>query len=186
MRSSGNTPSRSPDRQFPLYLWIVGDDHPRACTGRRLARVGLVQSLDNRRSRLHGLLLDPHVPTPLSRADRRLASAGISAVDCSWNRLGARGHYPAGPLDRVPAEHRRRLPYLLAGNPQHYGRFNELNTAEAFAAALTVVGARDQAEELLHRIGSGVSFFELNAELLTNYAAAPSAEAIGAVERDYF
>ncbi len=186
MRSSGSTPSRSPEPRFPLFLWIVGDDHPRACTGRRLARVGLVRTLDPRRSAPAGLLLDPHVPEPLSPEDRRLASAGISAVDCSWNRLGYLGRYPPGPLDAVPERRRRRLPYLLAGNPQHYGRLNELNTVEALAAALVVVGERGRAEELLGRVGAGGSFLELNAKLLSSYASAGSAEGIRSVELEFF
>ncbi len=186
MRSSGSTRSPSPEPPIPLYLWIAGEDHPRACTGRRLTAAGLVRRLDLRRGPPRGLLLDPHAPLPLSRADRALAAEGISAVDCSWNRLNERGGYPAGPVDRVPPERRRRLPLLLAGNPHHYGRVGELNTAEALAAALTVLGSPAQGRELLDRIGSGDGFLVLNRAPLSDYMTARSAEEVERAESEYF
>lgn len=186
MRSSGNTPSPSRKRGIPLYLWVAGDDHPKACTGRRLLRAGLVVPVESRRMRLPGLLLDPHAETPLSPVDRRQAANGLAAVDCSWNRLGARGGYPPGPLDGVPERLRRRLPWLLAGNPQHYGRLGELNTAEALAAALVVLGASAQARELIGAVGAGSSFFDLNRDLLQAYAEVGGPPGIRSVEQDYF
>jgi rRNA small subunit aminocarboxypropyltransferase len=182
MRSSGSTPSRSTDPAIPLFLWIVGDDHPRACTGRRLVRRGLVHPLDARHPAPRGLLLDPHAETPLSPADRPAGARGLSAVDCSWNRLSARGGYPSGPLDSVRPDHRRRLPWLRAGNAQHFGHLGELNTAEALAAALTILGERDRAQALLDAIGAGRSFLDLNTAWLTGYAAQPNAAAVRRLE----
>lgn len=186
MPSSGSTRSRSPERAIPLYLWFADEDHPKACTGRRLLRAGLVEAVSAGRTPPEGILLDPHAALPLSTADRSQSRAGVVAVDCSWNRLGERGRYPSGPLDRIPATRRRRLPWLLAGNPHHFGRVGELNTAEALAAALTVLGSEPPARELLHRIGSGDSFFQLNAERLRAYASAVGAEGVRAAELRFF
>lgn len=183
MRSSASTPSPSPEPAVPLFLWIVGEDHPRACTGRRLAAHHLVHVLPPRATAPAAILLDPHVDVPLSASDaRRTRRRGIAAVDCSWNRLGERGGYPTGGSDAFPPERRRRLPWLRAGNPQHYGRVGELNTAEALAAALYVIGVPDQADHLLDATGSGRSFPDLNSLLLREYAAAPDASGIRAVE----
>lgn len=187
MQSSASTRSRSPDAGVPLFLSVVGDDHPRACTGRRLLRRGAAERFDAEHQSPRGLLLDPYASVPLSVADRPLARArGIYAVDCSWNRLHDRGGYADGALGRVPQERRRRLPLLLAGNPQHFGRLGELNTAEALAAALVVLGERDRARGLLAASPSGESFLSLNASLLESYATADSAGEILAAERQYF
>ncbi|HYK94179.1 MAG TPA: DUF367 domain-containing protein [Thermoplasmata archaeon] len=184
MPSSGSTRSPSADRSVPLYLWVAGDDHPKACTGRRLLRAGA--ALPVAPAPFRGLLLDPHSPVPLSRGDRGLARGGIAAVDCSWNRLGERGGYPAGPFDRVADRQRRRLPWMLAGNPQHFGRLGELNTAEALAAALWVLGRTGQARRVLDVVGAGDSFPSLNGELLSDYSLARGPTGIRRVEQDYF
>ena len=182
MGSSGSTPSRSTDPAIPLFLWIVGDDHPRACTGRRLVRQGLVHAIDPRRPAPRGLLLDPHAEMPLSPADRPAGERGLVAVDCSWNRLSARGGYPHGPLDSVRTNRRRRLPWLRAGNAQHFGHVGELNTAEALAAALMILGEGGQARALLDGIGAGRSFLDLNDDWLSGYAAQPNAAEVRRLE----
>lgn len=183
MGSSASTRSRSPEPDVPLYLWIVGEDHPRACTGRRLAAHHLVDVLAPRASAPAAILLDPHVDEPLSARDApRVRRRGLAAVDCSWNLLGARGGYPSGGSESFPRDRRRRLPWLRAGNPQHYARVGELNTAEALAAALYVIGAAAQADRLLDATGAGRSFPDLNSLLLREYAAAADATAVRAVE----
>lgn len=133
------------------------------------------------------VLLDPRAPVPLCGTDRTEAlRGGVLGVDCSWNRLEERGGYPAESpwLARLPT--RRRLPLLLAGNPQHYGRLAELNTAEALCAALFLLGEPDRAREILGRFGGGEAFFSLNREPLESYSAAGDAAALLAEERQYF
>lgn len=82
--------------------------------------------------------------------------------------------------------HRRRLPYLLAGNPQHYGRLAELNTAEALAAALWILGEKERAQALLAGFSGGTEFFRINQVYLSRYAACTDGEAIRTAERDLF
>ncbi|HXW66524.1 MAG TPA: DUF367 domain-containing protein [Thermoplasmata archaeon] len=188
MRSFGSTPSPPPSGAVPLFLVLVGDDHPRACTGRRLVRHGLVREF---RARERGgpapVLLDPYAPRPLSPADApRAERAGIVAVDCSWNRLADRGRLlpPAAPGSSPLA--RRRLPLLIATNPQHYGRLAELNTVEALAAALALTGRPREAERLLAGFRGSEQFLVVNAERLSAYRAATSAEEVRAAERRLF
>jgi pre-rRNA-processing protein TSR3 len=121
---------------------------------------------------------------PLSRADRAHAHAGgVLGVDCSWNRLGERGAYPEGVAD-LPRAARRRLPYLLAANPQHYGRLGELNTVEAFGASLWILGEPERARSLLAGFLGGATLLELNAEWLARYARCDGPEEVIAAERE--
>jgi len=187
MRSSANTPGPRSSGRVRLALWIVGEDHPKACTGRRLVARGRVAGLASRSSAPRGsILLDPHADVPLSPADRDAAFAGgIAAVDCSWRRLGARGGYPRGPWDDVPRG-RRRLPLLIAGNAHHYGRLGELNTVEALAAALWVVGEPAAAEALLAGFPGGGTFLDVNQDRFRAYGAADGPERVRDAERALF
>lgn len=192
MRSSRST--RSPRRKGPLRLLLVlaGEDHPRACTGRRLLRWHRAARVP--RSETTGpapVVLDPYAPTPLSSADRGAAeSGGVLAVDCSWNRLSARGEFPGPAEDRAtgprPRAPHRRLPILVAANPQHYGRIAQLNTAEALGAALYVLGRPDEAASVLAGFAGGVEFLTINRDRLERYRAAGTPAEITAAERALF
>ncbi|MCI4368569.1 MAG: DUF367 domain-containing protein [Thermoplasmata archaeon] len=188
MRSSGSTPSPTTSPSIPVLLWVAGEDHPRACTGRRLLERKVVRPLPARRPpRELPVLLDPRSDIPLSRNDREACErGGFAGVDCSWNRLGARGGYPEGPEWLGRLRERRRLPFLLAGNPQHYGRLAELNTAEAIAAALYVLGDAAGARSLLEEFAGSEGFWALNANLLESYANALDAKGVRAAEATFF
>lgn len=187
MRSSGST-RKGRDRPIRLGVIVLGDDDARACTGRRLIRLGLARRLaGGASSGPRPVVLDPGARTPLSAADRRAAErGGLVAVDCSWNALKRRS-------DLLPAEHgpstarlHRRLPFLIAANPQHYGRLAELNTAEALGAALSIVGRGDEGERLLAGFAGGPAFFELNHDRLRRYAAVADGAGVERAERELF
>ena len=167
---------------------MVGEDHPKACTGRRLLRLGRARRVV-RAEGLHppAIVLDPYAPVPLSAADRVVAEeGGLLAVDCSWNRVAERGRLP-GPL--APRSHggiRRRLPMLVAANPQHYGRVAELNTVEALSAALCVLGFAEEGGALLEGFRGGPGFLEINRERLQWYAGARSADEVRSAETELF
>lgn len=133
------------------------------------------------------MLLDPHSDIPLSPQDARAAiEGGIVAVDCSWNRLGRRGGYPLEDRWLSSMRVRRRLPFLFAANPQHYGRLGELNTAEALGAALYVVAGRETAETFLGRFAFGASFLDLNGEALEAYHRTSGPTEVGGLEIERF
>jgi pre-rRNA-processing protein TSR3 len=185
MRSSGSTRSRSPDRPIRLLLLLAGEDHPKACTGRRLVRRGAARPI-GAGTRLAGapVVLDPYAARPLSASDVAAAEkGGLLAVDCSWNRLGARGRFPTG---REGPSVPRRLPFLVAANPQHYGRVGELNTVEALSGALYVLGRVEEAAHLLEGFRGGDGFLEVNRERLERFRACDSAEEIVRSERELF
>lgn len=185
MRSSGSTPSPRPSDPIRRFVLVLGDDHPRACTGRRLIRQGLASAFPSERTpSFPPVVLDPFASDPLSRADRPVAErGGVVAVDCSWNRISDRGGLPRLGSGRRSAGLARRLPLLVATNPQHYGRLAELNTVEALAASLCVLGRPEEGRSILEGFAGGPAFFEVNRERLRRYARAPSADAVRAAER---
>jgi pre-rRNA-processing protein TSR3 len=188
MRSSGSTRNRPPSPSVRLYLVLAGEDHPKACTGRRLLHRGLAREV----RRVEGIapapiVLDPYAEDPLGGSDRRAAvRGGILAVDCSWNRLSDRGRFPADVAGERVRGLRRRLPILIATNPQHYGRLAQLNTVEALAAALYLVGAISQAERLLEGFSGAEEFLKVNHDRFQAYARAGDADQVRATERRLF
>ncbi len=188
MRSSESMPKAPADGIPKLWLLVLGDDHPRACTGRRLIAHGQARLFPTRRRRTPvPVVLDPYAPIPLSRQDRsQILRGGLLAVDCSWNRLSVRGTLsdPTNPLLR--GGRRRRLPMLVATNPQHYGRLGQLNTAEALAAGLAVSGHLSAAARLLMGFAGGASFLQLNRPRLAAYEEARDPGEILQAERELF
>jgi len=186
MRSSRSTPNRPTSRAIPLLLLLAGEDHPKACTGRRLVHRGAARAvarIDDGPRR--PVVLDPHADRPLSVEDVAAARAGgLLAVDCSWNRVASRGGLPEGEGGRLGL--RRRLPILVAANPQHYGRVNELNTVEALSAGLFLLGEPERAASLLEGFRGGGGFLALNRERLERYCTAVDAEAVRMAERELF
>ncbi|MCI4367074.1 MAG: hypothetical protein L3K08_04935, partial [Thermoplasmata archaeon] len=100
MNYSERTPSPPPDGPIRLFVHRVGNDHPKACTGRWLLdrRLATAPPRSPRRGS-RPVLLDPYAKTPISRADTEAARrGGLLAIDCSWNQLTRVGHF-AGPHD---------------------------------------------------------------------------------------
>ncbi len=152
---------------------------PSKCTGLKLARMGLA-ALIVRASEAprRALVLNPFADHVLSPADREVvAKEGVLAVDGSW----AEAQELFRP--RLRGMH-RRLPYLLAGNPVNYAEPYKLSTLEALAAALYIVGFRDEAERLLSIYKWGATFLSLNRELLDAYADAKDEEGVKRIERE--
>lgn len=185
MASSGSTPSPSARRPPRLLLRVVGDDDPKACTGLRLIHLGRAHRVpESGRLDPPPVVLDPYARRPLSPADAPVARrGGILAVDCSWNRLAEAGRFPGGAGPTRPSRSARRLPFLLAANPQHFGRLGELNTVEALASALAVLDFHEAAARLLEGFRGGPALLELNAAALARYVRASSAEEVEAAER---
>ncbi|MEF8842945.1 MAG: DUF367 family protein [Haloarculaceae archaeon] len=171
-----------------LHVRYEGDDDPEKCTARKLARFGLVSLHRSARATPPGIVLDPYAERALSPADA--APSGDSerewgpdardrlvALDCSWETAEAEAFQLRGP--------HRALPFLVAGNPVSYGTPFRLNTAEAFAGALVILGHRERAEELLSKFRWGHTFLELNEEPLRRYAGAADSAEVVAIQEEY-
>ena len=177
-----------------LHVRYEGDDDPEKCTARKLARFGLVTLHRSARATPPGIVLDPFAERALSPVDaapdtaedspdggRGETAPGVRdrlvALDCSWETAEAEAFRLRGP--------HRALPFLVAGNPVSYGTPFRLNTAEAFAGALVVLGHRERAEELLSKFRWGHTFLELNEEPLRRYAAAADSTEVVAIQQEY-
>jgi pre-rRNA-processing protein TSR3 len=166
-------------RDISLYIYHAGQCDPKKCTGRKLARFDLARLYD-RISRLpkSAILLDPTAEKAISPADDY--RKGIIVLDCSWEEVERA--FPE--LAKLNLEH-RALPYLLAGNPINFGRPFKLNSAEAFAASLYILGRKEQAEKVLSKFNWGHSFLELNKEPLEEYATAKNSTEIVEIQSHY-
>lgn len=160
---------------IPLLIVEGRQCDPKKCTGRRLVRRKIARVV--RAPPRGSIVLDPYAALCLSPLDaERAEQRGLVVLDLSWNRV--RGRFPS-----VGKAARRRLPYLVAANPTNYGRPWELSSAEAFAAALWLLGDRKSAERVLSIFKWGNAFPELNMERLETYASAGSAGKIVEMER---
>jgi len=162
---------------IPLLAFRDNSCDPRKCTVRRLERAGLIRVF-SQVSRLprNTLLLDPTAGRALSPADRNPRS--LSVLDCSWEVLE---NIPLGSW-----RHRRALPFLVAANPVNFGRPWRLSSVEALAAALFIIGERDQAGEILGTVPWGRRFLELNEEPLDLYSKARDSREVLEVQRLYY
>lgn len=153
-----------------------GDDDPAKCTARRLAKFDEL-TLHRSAARVPaGVVLDPHAEQALSPADAPAADA-LVALDCSWETASREAFGLDGP--------HRALPFLVAANPVNFGTPFQLNTAEALAGALYIMGFPERASGLLEYFSWGETFLELNAEPLDRYAAAPDSTGVVAIQGEY-
>jgi pre-rRNA-processing protein TSR3 len=163
---------------IPLLAYRDNTCDPRKCTMKKLERAGMVR-LFSRLSEIPrtSLILDPTAEQALSPADRKKTRT-ITALDCSWEVLDT---------EKVRSwKFKRALPYLLAANPVNFGRPFRLTSAEAMAAALVILGEREQAEEILSKIGWGIRFLQLNEEPLSAYAQAENSLEVIAIQDEFF
>ncbi|MFB6164093.1 MAG: DUF367 family protein [Haloarculaceae archaeon] len=166
--------------RYGLHVRYEGDDDPEKCSARRLARFDLAELHRATRSTPPGIVLNPFAERALSPADGRGAGARhdrLVALDCSWETA----EREAFDLEGI----HRSLPFLVAANPVNYGTAFQLNTVEAFAGALAILGAREQAEEILSKFSWGHTFLELNDEPLRRYADCVDSTEVVAVQDDY-
>ncbi|KAJ2868656.1 ribosome biogenesis protein tsr3 [Coemansia erecta] len=149
----------------PLGMWDFDHCDPKRCSGRKLARMGLVKEF-----RLgyvfKGVVMSPEGKQVVSRADLPIMEQhGAAMIDCSWARLDE------VPFNRIKSRHNRLLPYLVAANPVNYGKPWRLNCVEALAAAFYVVGWNEIGDHLMSKFKWGHAFREINAPLLKKYSA---------------
>jgi pre-rRNA-processing protein TSR3 len=165
---------------IPVFVYDKGECDPKKCTARKMLRFGLAQSLSSFKSIPRGsVVLDPTSEKALSVEDAPKAKGyGLVVMDLSWNKI------EGFPPVREGA-YRRALPYLLAANPVNWGKPLRLTSAEAVAAALYIMGEKEQARFLLGKFSWGEQFLILNAEPLERYSEAKTSAEVVKVQADY-
>ncbi|KAJ8097367.1 hypothetical protein POJ06DRAFT_261183 [Lipomyces tetrasporus] len=160
-------------------MWDFDHCDPKRCSGKKLARLGLIRSL-RMGQKFQGVVISPNGRVPVSPSDRGILDEhGAAVVECSWARV------QEIPWSRIGGRHERLLPYFIATNPVNYGRPWKLNCVEAIAAAFAITGHRDWAEEILSHFSWGQAFLQVNRDLLSVYCQCTDAESVTKAQNDW-
>ena len=170
----------SGNMSVPLYAYDERQCDPKKCTVRKMIRFGLVRELRSLRRIPHGaIVLDPFAEKAISREDSgRAASHGIVVMDLSWRNIDS------FPGTRSDVAH-RALPLLFAANPVNWGKPQRLTSAEAIAAALYILGFKDESRRILEKFAWGDQFLILNHEPLERYSLAGTSREVVEIQEDY-
>lgn len=164
---------------FQVSMWDLSQCDPKKCTGRKLARHGLISSIKLGK-RFNGIILTPVGTQCVSPQDKDIIDKhGIAVVDCSWAQL------EDTPFHRIKGHNLRLLPYLVAANPVNYGKPCKLSCVEAIAAALIMTGHQKIAVKYLHLFKWGPGFLTLNDDLFEKYKKCESGAAVVSVQNEY-
>ncbi|KAF8983807.1 ribosome biogenesis protein tsr3 [Entomortierella lignicola] len=164
---------------MPLGMWDFEHCDPKRCSGKKLARMGMIKTLKVNQ-RFLGVCMTPNGQQAVSPSDRDVVKEhGLAVVDCSWAKLGD------VPFKKLRAGHDRLLPYLIATNPVNYGRPWKLNCVEALAACFYITGFDEYGDELLSKFKWGHAFKKVNAELLSKYSKCTDSASVIAAQTEY-
>ena len=148
---------------FRVAMWDVGHCDPKKCTGRKLARMGLIKTL-RLGERFNGIILSPIAKQCLSPDDKQLIeSHGLAVVDCSWARI------EETPFHKMKGKNIRLLPFCIAANPINYGRPWKLSCVEAISAALSICSLDEFSNYFMSKFTWGKGFINLNEEYFSKY-----------------
>lgn len=162
-----------------LAMWDFGQCDAKRCTGRKLARFGLLKEL-RVGTGFGGICLSPTGSQCISREDSSLLDRrGLAVVDCSWARLDD------VPFTKLRCAAPRLLPWLVAANPVNYGRPCELSCVEALAAGLIICGEEETGNLLLSKFKWGHAFLSLNKELLKAYSECKTSADIVSTQNEW-
>lgn len=158
-----------------VQVLMFKQDDPKKCTAAKLVKFNLAKSVTKTTS--NTIILDPFAKQTLLHHDSKLADS-ITGIDCSWNLVESTFNKRFGGIPR-------KLPPLLAGNPVNYAKLGKLTTVEAIAGGAFILGYDSLALELLSKFNWGHTFYELNQDLLQDYAKLEIEEQIQPLLAEY-
>ncbi|RSH94669.1 ribosome bioproteinsis protein tsr3 [Saitozyma podzolica] len=160
----------------PVAMWDFEHCDPKRCSGKKLARHGLITSM-RVGQRFRGVVLTPKGKKPIAPCDDEVVQmSGLAVVECSWARLDE------VPFGKIKSPHERLLPFLIACNPVNYGKPWRLNCVEALAAGFYITGHDDWAELLLSKFSWADSFWALNGDLIKRYRTCKTSEEVSEMQ----
>lgn len=163
----------------PIAMWDFQQCDSKRCTGRKLARLHMIQTLSLGGNSWRGIILSPEGRQAVSPADRVLVEThGISVIDCSWALVDGLPYHKMKGVARL-------LPYIVAANSVNYGKPFKLSCAEAIAATLHIVGKKLDAVRVMAQFSWGMEFLKINGELLDLYAEAKDSEGVVAAQAEW-
>jgi pre-rRNA-processing protein TSR3 len=163
----------------PIAMWDFQQCDSKRCTGRKLARLQMIQTLSLGGNAWRGIILSPEGRQAVSPADRVLVEThGISVIDCSWALVDGLPYHKMKGVARL-------LPYIVAANSVNYGKPFKLSCAEAIAATLHIVGKKLDAVRVMAQFSWGMEFLKINGELLDLYSEAKDSEGVVAAQAEW-
>lgn len=163
-----------------IFMWEFGQNDPKRDSGSKLCRLGYARSLKIGQN-FGGIVLSSESNTIVSPADIDLFHKyGISGINCSWNRID---EIPFTKLGK--SRNQRLLPFLVAANSVNYGKPYKMNTAEAIAATLYILGLKEEAKLMLEPFSYGEEFIKLNENLLEEYSNCKNSDEIKCIQEKY-
>jgi pre-rRNA-processing protein TSR3 len=168
------------EERIKIVVFHAKQCDPKKCSALKIKRFGFIQIVY--RIKLlpkKAVILDPHSEIAFSPRDKEyIRKFGLVALDYSWKNF----------KNYSLTSHRKKarcLPYLVAGNPINYGKPTKLSTVEAIAAALYILGLKEQAHSLLSKFKWGPTFIELNRERLEKYGEAENSKEIIELQKKF-
>ncbi len=163
-----------------LFMWEFSQNDAKRDSGSKLKRWGYAGQLRLGQT-FPGVVLSSEASVCVSPADKEIVlTHGVAGINCSWNRL------EEIPFDKMgKGRNQRILPLLVAANTVNYGKAFKMNTAEAMAACLYIVGCKEDAKQILAPFSFGSEFLKLNFDALEAYAACDNAEQVAALAASF-
>jgi pre-rRNA-processing protein TSR3 len=167
-------------KRVRIVVYHAGQCDPKKCTALKLKRHGLVRLVHQMKLLpTRAVVLNPLSKVAFSPADKgRIEASGLVALDFSWE-------YAEEALLKNVRGTSRCLPFLIAGNPVNFGSPTKLSTVEALAAALYIIGSREDADRLLSIFKWGHTFLEVNRERLEAYVNAKNSTEIVILQKGF-
>lgn len=151
-------------KKISVFIYNFHTCNPKKCTANRLIHFKKAREIKINQIKSNHIVLTPFSEIALSPSDYKNAQFyGLVCIDCSWNDINSGRQ----ALDKGTG---RSLPFLVATNPINYGTPSKLSTLEAIAAALYILGDKEQSKDILSIVSWGEEFHRINKDYLESYA----------------